>query len=766
MKRIIAGFGILGFSLWAGMAGATDYTWTGDGDGTTWANADNWGGSGFPSGAGDTALINTGSALITTSGNLILGALTLDTGFTGTNRLGGSLTLSTAGGGSGTLTVNAGTLQTVKDAVGGISVAGAMTIGSAGKVVVRRSSTTGDGAGQTITAQSLVVDGSLNANGQGFNHGEGPSPGSGLSRGGSHGGRGQSTVTSGLVEGTPYGSVTHPTALGSGGRSGSGYEGCVGGGAIDVEVANGITISGTGTISARGGNENEFGPGNRMGAGGSVNIRAATLSGTGTILANGGVGTHRSGGGGRIAVELTLGTDFGSVQFQAFGGGSFATAGTVYRKHAGHTGKGEVIIDNNNNDLETRNGYTDLSAGGDVVDDYARVVITNNGNLAIRSIDTLNLSTATIIGTGPATSALTLLGTNGVTFPSPFTLPTSYALRIDVPVNESSSDWTIPSGAVLSHSPNYNTEAVRLQLALRNLTIQSGGEINADGKGYIAFEGQGVGSASSASSHGGGGGNSSAIKTYGSVTQPTSLGSGGGQTTWNTPGGGAVILTISDALINNGLISANSTATGSSRRGSGGSVNITAGTVSGSGTNRANGAISGNYGGGGGRVAARLTTGDDFGSVTFQALGGPGNNFNGAAGTIFKQIAGDGIGAGAVLVSNNNVTAQGIGAVTPLPPFAASTEDLERTRWTAGSKGTITLVADAAVDTLALQAEGYLELAGFILTLHGLTIDDQTFAAGSYAASALGARVTDSSVEQTGRVVIVNVDRGTIIMIR
>jgi hypothetical protein len=720
----------------AGVVVAGKNYWRGPSDGL-WSAAANWSLSHVPQPGEDVEFDASGNANCTAdvvSNNL--GSVTLSASYSGTVTLNGGLTLTN-------LTVNGGTLQTVKDAVGGITVAGTLAIGSGGAVVVRRSSTSGEGAGQTITAQNLTVAGSLNADGQGFSNPRGP----GGAAGAGHGGRGWNTWQC-MNSGSTYGSVTNPVALGSSCGTSAGQEG---GGAMVLVVANALTNNGL--ISAAGRNGGA--------SGGSVNITAATLTGAGVVQVIGGNSTVNAGGGGRIAMVLTSGTDFGTVQFSARGGTNasptFASAGTVYRKHAGHgSGLGELIIDNWGIDPEYRGCYTELSTGGDVVQNFAQVVITNKGNLAIRTNDTLNFSSANIVGYGPTNSVITLVGVSGVTFPNPFTLTNTYALRIDVPVNALGSDWTVPAGAVLSHSGNYDVDTNRLQLALQNLTIEANGAINADAKGFATDKGPGKAAAAAiGASHGGAGTGTTltnsmgmATNTYGSVTNPTTLGSGG-YGWWNTSGGGAVILTIANALTNNGLISANGVNAGE-RSGSGGSINIAATTVSGTGMVLANGAgrITDGYGSGGGRIAVRLASGTSFGSMTFQAYSGPTNEspgYPGAAGTVYLESAADGTGGGTVTVANSNRTASG-SAVTPLPAFPGATEGLNKTKWTVDYKGKIALLTNVTVHAITLvTTSAYLELAGHTGTVSTLTITNKSFGGGSYSAADLGALVFDSS---------------------
>jgi hypothetical protein len=723
----------------AAAAVASKNYWRGPTNDSLWSVAGNWSKTTVPQPGDDVEFDSSGTVNCTAdvvSNNL--GSLTLHSTYSGTITLNGGLTLTN-------LTVNGGTLQTVKDAVGGITVAATMAIGAGGAVVVRRSSTSGEGSGQTITAQNLTVAGSLNADGQGFSDPQGP----GGAAGAGHGGRGWNTLQC-MNSGSTYGSVTNPVALGSSCGTSAGQEG---GGAMVLVVANALTNNGL--ISAAGRNGGA--------SGGSVNITAATLTGAGVVQVIGGNSSGNAGGGGRIAMVLTSGTDFGSVQFSARGGTNasptFASAGTVYRKHAGHgSGLGELIIDNWGIDPEYRGCYTELSTGGDVVQNFAQVVITNKGNLAIRANDTLNFNAATnIVGYGPTNSVITLVGVSGVTFPNPFTLTNTYALRIDVPVNATGSDWTVPAGAVLSHSPNYDVDTNRLQLALRNLTIDNNGAINADAKGFATDKGPGKATSSAiGASHGGAGTGTTltnsmgmATNTYGSVTNPITLGSGGYQW-WNTSGGGAVILTIANALTNNGLISANGV-NAAQRSGSGGSINIAAATVSGTGMVLANGAgrITDGYGSGGGRIAVRLTSGTSFGSMTFQAYSGSTNaspGYPGAAGTVYLESAADGAGMGTVTVANSNRTASGSGTITPLPAFPGTTENLRKTKWTVDYKGKIGLVSNVTIDALTLvTTNAYLELAGHTGTVSTLTITNKSFGGGSYSAADLGALVSDSS---------------------
>ena len=141
-----------------------------------------------------------------------------------------------------------------------------------------------------------------------------------------------------------------------------------------------------------------------------------------------------------------------------------------------------------------------------------------------------------------------------------------------------------------------------------NITIAASGQITADGWGF--GPGQGPASGANGGNHGGrGGSNTNAL--YGSVTQPTSMGSGGG----NGAGGGGIKLAVSGNLTINGVLSANGGVGHNNGSGAGGSIWITGGgTVNGTGSIRAYSAGDYNYGtGGGGRISI-----DDTMTYAFQ----------------------------------------------------------------------------------------------------------------------------------------------------
>jgi hypothetical protein len=178
------------------------------------------------------------------------------------------------------------------------------------------------------------------------------------------------------------------------------------------------------------------------------------------------------------------------------------------------------------------------------------------------------------------------------------------------------------------------------------------GTLNANGLGFGSMAGPGR-SGDSAGSHGGEGwGYGGPGQTYGSITNPISLGSGGN----TVAGGGSIIISSLGEVVVAGTISANgSNAASPNGAGAGGSINIAAPSLSGAGTISANGGSGAGTGagGGGGRVSIKLTSGTTFGTATILARGGTGYHVSGP-GTVYLEKASDGTNNGTLYIDNNN----------------------------------------------------------------------------------------------------------------
>ena len=545
--------------------------------------------------------------LIAQSGNVVVSINT--TWATGTYNL---TSLSIVNG--ATLTIGGGST---------VTVSGAVVVTADSNVVLQsinnaaQVSGTWQGMGVTLNAGSVEVDAgsSINADGQGYVANAGPGgavPGS--SAGGSYGGAGGTGY--GTAASALYGSATSPADLGSGG----GVRCCgsvagQGGGAVRIVVSG--TLTDNGVISANGANIVGYQAGG--GAGGSVYVTTAALAGSGILSAIGGAGGEAAGGGGRIAIyyNATNSTFTGYSTSTAAGGGcgNQCSNGT-----ASSGGPGTEAF------FDTSATNTNL-----MVDQ--NLTIPANTNVTYNSITVQTGATLTIGGGAVVTvsNALTVSGTVVV-----------QATNNTTQVN---GDW----------------QGTGVTLHAGSVTVNAGGSINADSQGYLA--GAGPGGAPSGSSAGGSYGGLGGVGvgvspagTYGSTTVPTDLGSGGNTRCCGTTagaGGGALTITVSGTLTDNGIISANG-GNGIGLQvggGAGGTVSLQAGTVTGSGSITANGGSGGEAGGGGGRIALYYNTNSGFNLTSITSNGGSSSNGNaGAQGTVYA------LGSGSNLTVSNNTT--------------------------------------------------------------------------------------------------------------
>jgi hypothetical protein len=370
--------------------------------------------------------------------------------------------------------------------------------------------------------------------------------------GGSHGGYGGGGSVS------VSGSITNPMQTGSGGGGSLSAYGGVGGGAVQLLATKALTVNGV--ISANGTAGDPFNGGGG-GAGGSINLTAQTIAGNGIIRANGGAGTvgGGGGGGGRIALRGETNLFAGTLSAAGGSGSVGGGAGTIYRAQA-VPGQNptplSLLIDNNglagtNTPLSTTYGLPSMPF--DLVIQNAAVVVP--------------------------TTALPLLSN----------------LSIHAASLQLSS--TQPAAAVLNDA-----------------VIMAAGLITADGGGFARAAGIGAGtnvaSQGSGGGHGGAGGASASGApggiSYGSITQPVDLGSGGGNGSGTylggATGGGAIRLTVGRKLTLDGRIGSDGQAAlqDDAGGGAGGSVWVTAGVLEGAGLLTARGGNGDLYGGGGG----------------------------------------------------------------------------------------------------------------------------------------------------------------------
>lgn len=469
-------------------------------------------------------------------------------------------------------------------------------------------------------AQDMTIDSSsrVDVSGKGYGSYRGPASGathSTFASGAGYGGTGGDNSSRDALGGVGYGLATEPSDLGSGGGNAFRAQGGAGGGAIRLTVNGTFMIQGSVVASGLvGGVSSEqwynYGGG---GAGGSVLLTVGTLAGAGTIGANGGAGGHGycgGGGGGRIAIYCGSNGFVGSISACGAGSGiGRGGASTIYTRAAGQE-VGDLLLSNGGvfggrtpcvglsamRELRIRSGASLILANGDLGAMGASMVIDDGGEVLI------NTNTLAHFG------SLRVLS-NGII------------------------------GAVLGQTNSH-------LVVTGNACVDSGGAISLNGKGYGAGAGPAPGASHSTygagAGYGGAGGDNSTRAAlggwpYGSATEPTALGSGGGNAfrAQGGAGGGTLRLTVNGTLIIQGSVAANGLVGGVSSEqwynygggGAGGSVLLTAGTLAGSGVIAANGGAGGHGycgGGSGGRIAIYSAANVFEGAITTSAGGSRG----------------------------------------------------------------------------------------------------------------------------------------------
>ena len=180
------------------------------------------------------------------------------------------------------------------------------------------------GQGATVFATNMSIDSGsmLTADGQGYpgtgctgpglGAGGGPLNCNNAGNGGSHGGLGGGPNKASMKL---YGSADIPEELGSGGSGGYAVgSGSAGGGAIRLIVRDSLVHNGA--ITANGYNAPAY---SGAGSGGSIYISTRTISGSGSVTAKGG-SSDNAGGGGRIALYYVTNSGFDLASPSAAGG--------------------------------------------------------------------------------------------------------------------------------------------------------------------------------------------------------------------------------------------------------------------------------------------------------------------------------------------------------------------------------------------------------------------------------------------------------------
>ncbi|MEZ5278480.1 MAG: carboxypeptidase regulatory-like domain-containing protein [Opitutaceae bacterium] len=438
------------------------------------------------------------------------------------------------------------------------------------------------GEGVTIRAGDLILEegSTITADGQGYVSGKGP--GNSGTYGAAHGGLGGAGTTG------VYGSFAAPVELGS--ASHVGYASwSAGGGAIRLVIEGTLQLDGA--ITANGmGTPNYAG-----GTGGSIWIDTDVLSGSGIIQADSGpVGPLvRSSGGGRIAVhyrEASAFTGFTKASVSASEATEAAgEAGTLVFVNKAVT-DGAVRVSQRLELLED----SVTTFGELTVDDGAELVLGGGSHLHVRGL--LAVKEASLITARGADRTDPIDG---------FWMGRGVSIRAG------------------------------------QLTLEEGSDLTADGWGYTTGKGPGTPSSGGAS-HGGLGGHPNPKPVYGSERDPVALGSGCnvGWNSWSA-GGGAIRLIVDEALQLDGNITADGLGSSNYPGGSGGSIWMDVGSITGAGRISANGWASETQGSAGGRIALYTRLADGLSDEQITVLGGVptggGTVYPGGNGTVLRR---------------------------------------------------------------------------------------------------------------------------------
>ena len=460
-----------------------------------------------------------------------------------------------------------------------------------------------------------------------------------------------------------YGDFKHPVDIGSGG----GTANMTGGGAIHIVVTGDATIDGT--LAA---NPNQGSAQNAIGAGGSIYLQAASVAGSGSITAAGSTGdaTLNDGAGGRIAVVCTTATElsFPKANFRCNGStggyGHSSGGGTIFVKTASQQ-NGTLIVTHNILGITyirwypTKRGVTPIPVG----ESWALDTLEFRGCsvLCVPSGTSLSVPLSGISSASTREAGILYEGGTIDFGSAPYTLSGNWTFCADAPYTFD-GDVTVQGGANLGgfkFSGHYTNDFAKCDVTVDgDLTIASGG--------YATVELCGPNEANATAACGGGfpmhGGQMATVAgnhCYDSVFDPAYPGHfarNGDQGNVGV-GGGALKLTVTGDLVVDGRISADGTVRSKSSAAAG-SVNITAKTLSGTGSITATGKPGSlqwdpGYNGVGGRVAVRVTD-EDVGTTgiwtKFAARGCATNqvntanerNQNSSAGTVYLQGASDG----------------------------------------------------------------------------------------------------------------------------
>lgn len=599
-------------------------------------------------------------------------------------------------------------------------------------------------------------------------------------------------------------SVYFPKEIGNGGNVDKGVS--IGGGAVWLEIGGALTMNGDIDVHSW---ENTGGwGGDGSGAPGAVYISAKSVTGDGTIHAEAPKVDRRgaeTASGGRVAIYLTEATELGISPTQNilyFGAlsSNCAGAGTLFVKTAADT-YGTLYIKNFKKNpghtcginYHTFTATTPILAGETWT--FDRIVLGEEGSLCVPEGTTLVLPNGfkSVEGDGMFCGILyqggnIVLGDGDAVH----TIQNNWIFHANAPYTFDRS-VVVKNGAAIGQLRFYNN-----MTTLSQCNVMVNGDLTVEETGYLwarntsmvnsgNFESDFASRPAGTYCHAGlvGAyaldveGNTFGLTnaTYGSIFNPAlggTHGPGNDGANMNN-GGGLLILNVTGDLVLDGLCDASSggySYDGNASKGSGGSVNITAKSLSGKGSITADGTRNSCAAEadvlakffprtkdstrslttctGGGRIAVKLTGANavfaDEWKAKITAVGASRNNSNkeiskyamSSAGTVYLETAANGAKGGEIIVRNDGCADNDL-TVTPIPAMTqgdAASDFTHRASLTIGDCGRVLLNADLAkMSTLTMSADTKLCLNGNTLTVNTAKLGGVKLKPGTYAAS-------------------------------
>ncbi len=229
-----------------------------------------------------------------------------------------------------------------------------------------------------------------------------------------------------------------------------------------------------------------------------------------------------------------------------------------------------------------------------------------------------------------------------------------------VATNVVSGEVIVGKGATLTHRLNNNgANQYKLCLKCDSMTIASGATVHGDLKGpyYGAAFSSWSGKLVAHPAYGGVGGHSNSYSSrhcWGSIREPMDLGGAGDKgDNASYKAGGAIYLEVAGELVVNGTISVLSKSGNNYYNGTGGSIYLKVGSISGKGTIDASaGKVTSTAGAGGGRVSIRQSTANSFSAFKGSIKAYGDSTSKAGCGTIYLEHAGDVSGEGTLLIDS------------------------------------------------------------------------------------------------------------------